>query len=89
MNEKGIDISSQRSKEIEEFLGQAFDYIITVCDHAKEACPSFPGKGKYIHWSIKDPDRGYGSREQKIIEFRKVRDDIEERIKKFLEREKE
>ncbi|MDZ7837112.1 MAG: arsenate reductase ArsC [Actinomycetota bacterium] len=84
MAEQGIDISGYRSKGVEEFLGQTFDYIITVCDHAKEACPTFPGKGKYIHWSIKDPDRGYGSKEKKLIEFRKTRDEIENRIKTFV-----
>ncbi|MCG9478958.1 MAG: arsenate reductase ArsC [Actinomycetia bacterium] len=88
MAEQGIDISGQRSKGVEEFLGQAFDYIITVCDHAREVCPSFPGKGKYIHWSLKDPDRGYGSPEQRAEEFRKVRDEIENRIRQFVKEER-
>ncbi len=83
MAEVGIDISANRSKSVEEFLGNSFDYIITVCDNAKEACPSFPGKGQYIHWSIKDPDcsaAGLGS----LDNFRKTRDEIEARIKDFL-----
>src|SRR2546428_1840821 len=55
MREIGIDISSHRSKSIDEFLGRPFDYVITVCDNANQECPMFPGAARRIHWSIKDP----------------------------------
>jgi len=84
MAEEGIDISGHRSKSVDEFLSRQFDYIITVCDNAKESCPSFPGKGKYIHWSIQDPDRFIGSRQQRLEKFRDARDEIKARIKVFL-----
>ncbi len=57
MLEIGIDISGHRSKSVDEFLGQDFDYIITVCDNAKEACPVFPGKARRIHQGFEDPPR--------------------------------
>src|SRR2546430_1739354 len=55
MNEIGIDISGHRSKSVDKFIGQEFDYVITVCDHAKELCPVFPGRTKHLHWSFGDP----------------------------------
>ena len=55
MHEIGIDISGHRSKSVDEFAGQAFDYVITVCDNAKESCPVFPASTKRIHWSLEDP----------------------------------
>src|SRR5215831_17532539 len=55
LDEIGIDISGHRSKSVNEFIGQGFDYVITVCDHAKELCPIFPGKTKHLHWSLEDP----------------------------------
>jgi len=85
--EKDIDISGQSSKSVGEFVEVEFDYIITVCDHAKEACPVFPGKGKYKHWSIEDPDRGIYSQDRRKIDFRTARDNIEEHIKKFVREE--
>ncbi|MGM0366573.1 MAG: arsenate reductase ArsC [Actinomycetota bacterium] len=87
MAEEGIDISDQHSKSVDEFLGQEFDYIITVCDNARESCPAFPGKGKYIHWSIEDPDRFTGNR--RMEKFRAARDEIKSRIEDFLEEVKE
>ncbi len=85
MSEDEIDISSNRSKSVDEFLGQEFDYIITVCDNARESCPSFPGKGKYIHWSIEDPDSFTGA--SSADKFRAARDEIKARIENFLEGE--
>jgi arsenate reductase (thioredoxin) len=88
MMEKGIDISGQKSKGIENFLGENFDYVITVCNNAKESCPLFPGKAKLIHWNFEDPADAGGSMNKKLFAFRKVRDKIEEKIKEFIENNK-
>ena len=80
MSEMGIDISSQRSKSVNKFLGQQFDYVITVCDNAKQTCPVFPGKYKKIHWNLEDPARTQGTKEEKLITFRKIRDIIKQKI---------
>jgi arsenate reductase len=84
MKELGIDISAHRSKAVDEFVGQEFDYIITVCDNAKETCPVFPGKAKRLHWSFEDPAAVMGSDEPRRAAFRKVRDEINARIGRFL-----
>lgn len=76
MRELGIDISSHRSKSVEEFAGQHFDYVITVCDNAKESCPVFPATTKRIHWSLEDPAAVQGSEEQRLAEFRRIRDQL-------------
>lgn len=77
MNEIGIDISEHRSKSADEFLGQHFDYIITVCDNAKETCPVFPGNAQRIHHSFEDPPPStVGSYETRLTIFRRVRDEI-------------
>jgi len=79
MNEIGIDISGARSKSVEEFAGQKFDYVITVCDNANEACPVFPGKTTRIHQSFEDPPApGVGGDEERLSIFRRVRDEIRE-----------
>lgn len=77
MQEIGIDISKQRSKSVDEFLGQRFDYIITVCDNAKEVCPIFPGAGRSLHHSFNDPPPP-NSRDlaEMLAIFRSLRDDI-------------
>ncbi|MGC8972143.1 MAG: arsenate reductase ArsC [bacterium] len=79
MEELGIDISRQRSKSIEEFRGMIFDYVVTVCDSAKERCPFFPGK-KVIHKSFEDPAEFIGNEEEKLNVFRRVRDEIKDWI---------
>ncbi len=76
MKEIGIDISHHRSKSLEEFEGQEFDYVITVCDSAKEECPYFAGGKRRIHKSFPDPSSYEGTKEEKIEFFRKVRDQI-------------
>jgi len=82
MNEIGIDIARQRSKSVKEFLGQQFDYVVTVCDYAKQTCPVFPGKYEKIHWNLEDPAQAQGTEEEKLLIFRKVRDQIKENILK-------
>jgi arsenate reductase (thioredoxin) len=84
MREIGIDISQHRSKNIDEFLGQEFDYVITVCDHANEACPIFPGKTQRIHQSFEDPPApGVGTDEYRLSVFRRVRDEIRAWLREF------
>lgn len=84
MKEDGIDISQHTSKDVNQFIGQQFDYIITVCDHASERCPYFPGDAKRIHWSLEDPAAATGPKEQVLSVFRKVREQIRLRIEEFL-----
>ena len=81
MAELNIDISSQESKTLERYLGEHFDYVITVCDAANEACPVFPGARRRLHWSFEDPSRATGSEEERLEVFRTVRDRILERVK--------
>lgn len=84
MQEIGIDISGHRSKSVDEFAGQHFDYVITVCDNAKESCPVFPATTKRIHWSLRDPAGALGSEEQRRAEFRRVRDELEMYLRRFV-----
>jgi arsenate reductase len=84
MEERGIDISEHRSKHLNEYLDQPFDYVITVCDDAAESCPLFPGKAERIHWSFPDPSAATGSEEERLAVFRTVRDDIEARLSQWL-----
>ena len=81
MREVGVDISSHRSKSVEEFAGQEFDYVITVCDNARESCPVFPGKTERIHWSFDDPAASEGTWDERLVAFRRVRDEIGERLR--------
>ena len=81
MSEIGIDISGQRSKSADEFVNQPFDYIITVCDNAKESCPIFPGKGQRVHQSFEDPAAHPG---ELGVAFRRVRDELNSWLKKFV-----
>jgi len=84
MGEIGLKISGHRSKSVAEFAGQRFDTVITVCDHAKESCPIFPGAPERIHWSFEDPAAVEGSKEEKLEAFRRVRDGLTEHLKSFL-----
>jgi arsenate reductase len=84
MREIGIDISGQRSKSVDEFAGQEFDYVITVCDNANERCPVFPGKTKRIHWSFNDPAEALGDEAARLTVFRRVRDEIKARLQEFI-----
>jgi arsenate reductase len=84
MREAGIDISGHRSKSVEEFAGEEFDYVITVCDNANERCPVFPGKTRRIHWSFDDPAAAGGSEAERLAVYRRVRDEIDGRLRDFV-----
>ena len=84
MREIGIDISGHRSKSVDEFLGQEFDYVITVCDNANEQCPTFPGKTKRLHWSFEDPAAVECDHNVRLNGFRSVRDKIAEQLGLFI-----
>ncbi|HKO59531.1 MAG TPA: arsenate reductase ArsC [Pyrinomonadaceae bacterium] len=85
MNEIGIDISSHRSKSVDEFNRQNFDYVITVCDNANQQCPMFPGTTKRIHWSIEDPAAAVGNEEEQLKVFQRVRDELREKLREFAQ----
>jgi len=76
MREAGIDITGHRSKHVDEFAGQQFDYVITVCDNARETCPVFFGKAEKLHHDFEDPAAATGSEEQRLAVFRRVRDQM-------------
>ena len=84
MHEIGIDISGHHSKSVDEFSGQQFDYVITVCDNANEQCPVFPGNTKRIHWSFEDPAAIEGDKETRLAAFRQARDKISRQLQSFL-----
>jgi arsenate reductase len=84
MQDVGIDISGQQSKAMESYLGQPFDFVITVCDRAKERCPVWPGIKERIHWGFDDPAEATGSEEERLRVFARVRDEIRNRIRLFL-----
>ena len=84
MAEVGADISGQESKTLDQYLGESFEYVITVCDDANEACPVFPGARNRLHWSFEDPSRATGADEERLEVFRRVRDRIRSRIQKEL-----
>jgi arsenate reductase (thioredoxin) len=84
MDEIGIDISGQESKTLDRYLQESFDYVITVCDDANEACPFFPGAANRLHWSFEDPSKAEGTEEERLKVFRSVRDQIRERIEDDL-----
>ena len=88
MEEIGIDISGQESKTLNSYLEEPFDYVITVCDEANEACPFFPGAKNRLHWSLEDPSRAEGSEEEQLAIFRRVRDEIRARIEQELVHER-
>ena len=83
MKEAGIDITSHRSKHVDEFAGQDFDYVLTVCDHAKESCPVFFGRATRLHHSFNDPAGVEGSEEKRLAAFRQVRDELRSYLRSF------
>lgn len=85
MREVGIDLSGHRPKHVKEFTGQPFDYVLTVCDHARETCPVFPSGAKAIHHSFTDPPAFQGSETEHLEAFRRVRDQIRKYLRAFPE----
>jgi arsenate reductase (thioredoxin) len=83
MRELGIDISGYRSKSVDEFTGLLFDYVLTVCDNAKESCPIFPGKTVTIHQNFEDPAALQGPDEERLALFRRVRDEMRPYLRGF------
>ena len=86
MRELGIDISQHRSKSVDEFVNQPFDFVITVCDNANEQCPVFPVNTERIHWSFEDPAATQGDDELRLKTFRRVRDEILHQLRRFVQR---
>jgi len=84
MAKEGIDISGQRAKSVDDFVQQRFDYVITVCDDANEACPFFPNAASRLHWSIPNPLAAEGTHEERLAVFREVRDGIRARVRELL-----
>ena len=84
MAEAGIDISKHRSKSAMEFIGQKFDFVVTVCDNAKQTCPIFPGKYEKIHWDLEDPAEAQGTEEERLVFFRRIRDEIKNNVLAFI-----
>lgn len=85
LGEIGIDWSAARSKSVAEFLDRSFDYVITVCDHARQSCPVFPGRYQALHWDLADPAEVEGADEEKLAAFRQTRQELMERVPAFLE----
>jgi arsenate reductase len=83
MRELGIDISGHRSKGVDEFAGQRFDYVLTVCDNARESCPIYPGHANRLHHSFDDPAAVEGDEEQRLAAFRRVREEIRDYLRTF------
>lgn len=87
MREVGIDMSHHRSKSIDEFAGEKFDYVITLCDQANESCPLFFGGTRRLHMGFDNPAAVMGSEEEKFMAFRKVRDQIRQEVVGFLSKQ--
>ena len=84
MQELDIDISQNTSKSLEQFRDQSFDLVVTVCDNAKESCPVFPGAKETLHWPFDDPADATGTDDEKMVVFRRVRDEIKDTIQTYL-----
>ena len=85
MVEAGVDISGQRSKHVDELRDVGFDYVVTVCDRARDACPVFPGKARALHAGFEDPAAAQGTEEEVLAVFRRVRDEIRQFIERLPE----
>ena len=87
MEEIGIDISQQTSKSMDPFINKKFDYVITLCDHAAQFCPTFSGQNKRLHWPLEDPAAAIGTIEERLVVFRRIRDEIKRKIEELLKSE--
>ncbi len=87
MKEIRIDISKQTSKSWDRFINEKFNYIISLCDHAAQFCPAFGGYGKRLHWPLEDPAGATGTTEERLLVFRRIRDEIKKEIEAFLKSE--
>ena len=85
LTDAGIDWSKARSKSVEEFLGQSFDYVITVCDRARQSCPVFPGSGNSLHWGLEDPAEVEGTDAERLAAFKQTYLELNQRIRPFVE----
>ena len=83
MQEIGIDLRGHRSKHVDEFAGQCFDYVLTVCDNARESCPSFPGPSLRVHMAFDDPAALQGAEADRLALFRRVRDEVRAYLRTF------
>ena len=84
MKELGIDLAGQRAKNLERYLGEPFDFIITVCDKARDRCPNFPGDNERIHWGFEDPAQVGGTAAEQLQAFRRVRNEIRDRLRPWI-----
>jgi arsenate reductase len=84
MQEVGVDLAGHTSKTLDPYVGQPWDYVITVCDRANERCPLFPARTTRIHWSFDDPSRASGTENERLAVFRRVRDEIAARLRAWL-----
>jgi len=84
MEEIGIDISGQQSKSVDELLDKEFDYVITVCDNARQTCPFFLGNVERLHWNLEDPAEVKGTEEKRLQEFRMVRNQLKDYIQELI-----
>ena len=84
MSELGIDIADQASESVEAYIDRPFDYVITVCDHARENCPVFPHNARQLHWGFDDPAGAPGTEEERMQVFRRVRDEIRAQLEGFV-----
>jgi len=84
LDEVGLEHAWARSKSVDEFRGQSFDYVITVCDQARQACPVFPGGGSSLHWGYEDPAATVGTAEERLAVFRSVMTQLGERVQLFI-----
>jgi arsenate reductase len=84
MAEAGVDMAGHASKTLERYLGQPWDYVITVCDDANDACPAFPGGRRRLHWPFPDPSRARGTEEEQLAVYRRVRDAVRARVEAML-----
>jgi ArsR family transcriptional regulator, arsenate/arsenite/antimonite-responsive transcriptional repressor / arsenate reductase (thioredoxin) len=85
MRKRGIDLAGRRSRQLSEFTGRRFDYVISLCDRVREICPEFPGSPQAIHWSIRDPAREPGSDEETLPAFEHTAAELETRIDFLIE----